>query len=954
MRYAAFISYSHTPDTRRARLLRQALHTFARPWNRMRALRVFLDNAAMSMEHNLWSTVEQALGDSEYLLLLASPQAGASKWVGKEIDWWRRGPRPEKLLLVVTGGEIHWDEAAGDFDFARSTCLHPALRGHFTAEPRWVDLRWMDADHAGDLRDPRFREAVADLAAPLHGRPKDELFGEDVTQRGRLRRFRRGMLAGMTALAVLATATAVFAFVQRNTAQEQARIATARQLAATALNLSDDDLELASLLAVQAYRVQETPETVSALYRVSAASPRLTRFVRADDRVTALALSNSPRYVAVGSARGSVDVWTADGTRKVRTLDASGEVTGLTFSDDDRLLAVSSESGETLVQDLDAKDAEDGLRRLSGGGDAVQAMMFSFQSHVLATVDDAGTLRFYDTTSDKPVDSVQTDVGSVMNLSFLDEGTKLFVSHPVGWKLYGGDGGKTVELASSDRTIYPFNNYRHAASPNGSCFGFVKYGGVYLDSPGNMLRAETGGSGPEDEDGECPAPPGVIVNEADVLAVSDGGRAAVGTSDGLLVSTAATGDRPEALETLTGIEAPSVLTFSPGDGDRLASANGDTVALWELNDPGPTAHSPGIAVPDATIVPSHPPLAVGPDGTLVWSHDPQDDSTTLESWTPGSKADSLVYGQGADELYDAIVFGRSGQLIYTATEKVVETWSVADSGALVRKHSVRVREDDSDPQRDTTGAVRLVAAADGKVAVMPSDGSVLLLDPATGERSTAVAARKPNLTAAERARYEQVEYQRAFGEQGRLAAVSTQDGRIDIHELPSGHRRHRLTTGSSSVDALALSERNSALYAVVGGTTLQRWDSTTGKLRWRSDGAAGFGVVADPTGRWVATLAGDGTVWLWDARTGERLGSTRLPAPHTIAGISGAGPHSSLAFSPDGSSLWSVTEKGALLSWDTSADAWIKSLCHRVHRRLTEAEQARYLTSVSDGPAACG
>ncbi|WP_185832670.1 toll/interleukin-1 receptor domain-containing protein [Streptomyces sp. WAC 04229] len=950
MRYAAFISYSHTPDTHRARLLRQALHTFARPWNRMRALRVFLDNAAMSTEHDLWSTVEQALGDSEYLLLLASPESRASKWVGKEIDWWRQGPRPEKLLLVVTGGEIHWDEAGGDFDFARSTCLHPALRGHFTAEPRWVDLRWMDADHSGDLREPRFREAVADLAAPLHGRPKDELFGEDVTQRGRLRRFRRGMLAGMTALAVLASATAVFAFIQRNTAQEQARIATARQLAATALNLSGDDLELASLLAVQAYRVQETPETVSALYRVSAASPRLTRFVRADDRVTALALSGSPRYVAVGSERGSVDVWTADGNRRVRTLDVSGEVTGLTFSDDDRLLAVTSASGEVLVQDL---DAQDGPRRLSGGRDAVQAALFSFQAHVLATVDDAGILRFYDTASDKPVDTVETGSGTIMNLSFLDEGTKLFVSYAVGWKLYGGDGGKTVELASSDRTIYPFNNYRHAASPTGRCFGFVKYGSVYLDSPANMIRSEAGESGTENDDGECAAPPDVTVNEADILAISDDGRAAVGTSDGVLVSTSANSDRPEALETLTGVKAPSVLTFSPGDGDRLASATGNTVALWELNDPGPTAHSSGIAVPDTTTIPSQPPLAVGPDGTLVWSHDLDDARTTLESWTPGDKADSLVNGQGADVLYDAIAFDPRGELIYTATENAVETWALEESRALVRKHSVELPERTPSQQRDTSGTIRLVATADGKVAVMPSDGSVLLLDPVTGERSTAVAARKPNLTAAQRARYDTVEYQRALGAQGRLAAVSTQDGRIDIHELPSGHRRHRLATGSSSVEALTLSERTSAVYAVVGGTTLQRWDSTTGELRWRSDGAAGYGVVADPTGRWVATLAGNGTIWLWDARTGERLGSTRLPAPNTVTGVSGAGPHSSLAFSRDGKSLWSVTERGALLSWDTSADAWIKGLCHRVHRSLTEAERARYLTSLSDGPAAC-
>jgi len=32
------------------------------------------------------------------------------------------------------------------------------------------------------LRDPRFRDCVADLAAPIRDLPKDELIGEDIRQ----------------------------------------------------------------------------------------------------------------------------------------------------------------------------------------------------------------------------------------------------------------------------------------------------------------------------------------------------------------------------------------------------------------------------------------------------------------------------------------------------------------------------------------------------------------------------------------------------------------------------------------------------------------------------------------------------------------------------------------------------------------------------------------------------
>jgi hypothetical protein len=41
--YDAFMSYSHRADTERAAALQNALHRFAKPWHRLRALRIFRD-----------------------------------------------------------------------------------------------------------------------------------------------------------------------------------------------------------------------------------------------------------------------------------------------------------------------------------------------------------------------------------------------------------------------------------------------------------------------------------------------------------------------------------------------------------------------------------------------------------------------------------------------------------------------------------------------------------------------------------------------------------------------------------------------------------------------------------------------------------------------------------------------------------------------------------------------
>ena len=47
-RYDAFISYSHHSDARLAPLLQAGLHRFAKPWYRMRAVRVFRDEASLA------------------------------------------------------------------------------------------------------------------------------------------------------------------------------------------------------------------------------------------------------------------------------------------------------------------------------------------------------------------------------------------------------------------------------------------------------------------------------------------------------------------------------------------------------------------------------------------------------------------------------------------------------------------------------------------------------------------------------------------------------------------------------------------------------------------------------------------------------------------------------------------------------------------------------------------
>jgi hypothetical protein len=74
-RYNGFLSYSHAADGSLAPKLQSALHSFAKPWYRLRAIRIFRDKTSLSASPSLWPSIEAALRNSEFLLLMASPDA---------------------------------------------------------------------------------------------------------------------------------------------------------------------------------------------------------------------------------------------------------------------------------------------------------------------------------------------------------------------------------------------------------------------------------------------------------------------------------------------------------------------------------------------------------------------------------------------------------------------------------------------------------------------------------------------------------------------------------------------------------------------------------------------------------------------------------------------------------------------------------------------------------------
>src|SRR5579862_1733147 len=101
-RYDAFMSYAHAADDAFAPVLQRGLQRLAKPWNRRRALEVFRDESSLAVSPGLWLSICAALDASRWFIVLASPEAARSEWVGKEIMHWVSSKGTDHLLVVVT------------------------------------------------------------------------------------------------------------------------------------------------------------------------------------------------------------------------------------------------------------------------------------------------------------------------------------------------------------------------------------------------------------------------------------------------------------------------------------------------------------------------------------------------------------------------------------------------------------------------------------------------------------------------------------------------------------------------------------------------------------------------------------------------------------------------------------------------------------------------------------
>ena len=348
--YDAFLSYAHR-DRQVTTAIQKGLHQIGRRVGQLRALRVFRDDTNLTASPDLWGKITEALDSSRYMIVVLSPQSAASYWVNEEIGYWLAHRDHERLMLVLAEGRLQWAATDQRFDPAESDAAPPALTepGSLLVEPLYIDV---SDDAPWDLRSPVFRDKVTSLAAPIHGKPKDQLSGDDLREQHRFRRLRAAAFVGLALLTVVAIIAALIAVQKQHEATARLRDSVVAKLNAegavmlAGVTPGGDVRALQELLAANAIQANGVPILNAQIDRFAT-----QKIVDTGSRPDRPAFSPDGHRIVTAQSDGSVRQWdSATGTPIGSPLKAhTDQVIDVAYTTDGTAIASAGFDGFRLL-----------------------------------------------------------------------------------------------------------------------------------------------------------------------------------------------------------------------------------------------------------------------------------------------------------------------------------------------------------------------------------------------------------------------------------------------------------------------------------------------------------------------------------------------------------------------------------------------------------------------------